>query len=56
MIVLLTEAHIKTEERLQRSGERFQQTDARFRETGEGIDKLASAIGELIRMRNSGKA
>jgi chromosome segregation ATPase len=46
VLVVLTEAQIKTEERFQQTGERFQQT-------GERIDKLVSAIGELIR-RNGG--
>jgi anti-sigma factor ChrR (cupin superfamily) len=44
VLATLTEAQIKTEERLQETGERF-------RETGERIDKLVSSIGELIRSR-----
>jgi galactokinase len=40
VLVLLTEAQMKTEER-------FQQTDER-------IDKLVSAVGEFIRPRNGG--
>jgi hypothetical protein len=42
VLATLTEAQIRTEER-------FQRTDARFERTGEGIDKLVSAIGEMLR-------
>jgi hypothetical protein len=41
-VLLLTDAQIKTQEQ-------FRETDRRFRETDERIDKLVSAIGELIR-------
>jgi len=47
VLVLLTEAQIKTEER-------FRETDERFRQTDERIDKLVSAIGEMLRTRNGG--
>ena len=42
VLVLLTEAQIKTEEH-------FQEVGQRFRETDERIGKLVSAIGELVR-------
>jgi hypothetical protein len=42
VVVLLTEAQIKTEERFQEAAKRSKQTDAR-------IEKLVSAIGEFIR-------
>jgi mevalonate kinase len=42
VLVLLTEAQIRTEER-------FQEVGQRFRETDERIGKLVSAIGELVR-------
>jgi hypothetical protein len=44
---ILIDAQIKTEARFQEMGMRFQ-------ETGERIDKLVSAVGELIR-RQDGK-
>jgi predicted transcriptional regulator len=63
VLVLLTEAQIKTEERFQETERlfqeterRFQRTDARMEElakaqlqTGERIEHLVSAIGELLR-------
>ena len=56
VLVLLTEAQIKTEERFQETERRFQRTDARMEElakaqiqTGERIDNLVSAIGEMLR-------
>ncbi|MBZ5725364.1 MAG: hypothetical protein LAP87_10230 [Acidobacteriia bacterium] len=42
------------EERFRDVEERFRETDARFRDTDVRIDKLVSAIGELIRGRNGG--
>jgi predicted nucleic acid-binding Zn-ribbon protein len=54
VLVLLTEAQIKTEERFQETDRRFRETDERFRQTGERIDALVSAIGELIRRQNGG--
>lgn len=63
VLILLTEAQIKTEERFQEVGQRFQEvgrrfqeteqrfqeTDRRFRDLDERIGKLVSAIGELVR-------
>jgi predicted translin family RNA/ssDNA-binding protein len=61
VLVLLTEAQIKTEERFRETDERFRRTDERFRrtderlsQTDERIDKLVSAIGEMLRTRNGG--
>ena len=48
VIVLLTEAQIRTEER-------FRETDERSRQTDQRIDKLVSAIGEFVRKQNGGK-
>lgn len=64
VLVLLTEAQIRTEERFQKTDERFQKTDERIAEiradmrensraVDERIDKLVSAIGEMMR-RNGG--
>jgi len=41
-------------ERLIKTEERFRETDQRFRETGGRIDKLVSAIGDRLRLRNGG--
>ena len=56
VLVLLTEAQIRTEERFQETEERFrevakrfQETDERFRQTDERIEKLVSAIGKMLR-------
>ena len=63
VLVLLTEAQIKTEERFQETERRFQETERRFQrtdarmeelakaqlQTGERIEHLVSAIGELLR-------
>ena len=68
VLVVLTEAQIKTEERFRETAERFRETDERFRrtderliqnderlmQTNERIDKLVSAIGEMLRRRNGG--
>jgi hypothetical protein len=42
VLVVLTEAQIKTEER-------FRETDQRFRDTDARIEKLVVAIGEFLR-------
>jgi hypothetical protein len=42
VLVVLTEAQIKTEER-------FRETDERFRDTDARIGKLVVAIGEFLR-------
>ena len=63
VLVLLTEAQIRTEERFQEVGRRFQETDRRIdklaaeaakrgRALDERIEKLVSAIGEMLRTRN----
>jgi hypothetical protein len=70
VLVLLTEAQIKTEERFQEVGQRFQETNqridnlavsleaervesaARGRALDERLEKLVSAIGEMLRTRN----
>jgi len=59
VIVLLTEAQIRTEERFRETDQRFRDIEARFRETDDRsrqtdqrIDKLVSAIGEFIRKQN----
>jgi hypothetical protein len=52
VLVLLTEAQIKTEERFRATDERFRRTDERLVQTNERIDKLVSAIGEMLRTRN----
>ena len=70
VLVLLTEAQVKTEERFQETERRFQETERLFQETerrfqrtdarmeelakaqlqtGERIEHLVSAIGELLR-------
>ena len=53
VLVLLAEAHIKTEERFQEVGQRFRDTDARIATSSKALDerigKLVSAIGELVR-------
>jgi chromosome segregation ATPase len=63
VLVLLTKAQIKTEERFQETERRFQETERRFQrtdarmeelakaqlQTGERIEHLVSAIGELLR-------
>jgi hypothetical protein len=49
----LAEAQLETEKRFQQTDARFQQTDARSRQVDERIDKLMSAIGELIRRQDS---
>jgi hypothetical protein len=63
VLVLLTEAQIKTEERFQETERRFQETERRFQrmdarmeelakaqlQTGERIEHLVSAIGEMLR-------
>ena len=61
VIVLLTEAQIRTEERFRETDQRFRDIEARFRETDDRsrqtdqrIDKLVSAIGEFIRKQNGG--
>jgi chromosome segregation ATPase len=54
VLVLLTEAQIKTEERFRETDERFRRTDERLSQTDERIDKLVSAIGEMLRTRNGG--
>lgn len=59
VLVLLTQAQIRTEERFQKTDERFQKTDERIAEiradmhensraVEERIDKLVSAIGEMM--------
>jgi hypothetical protein len=47
VLVVLTEAQIKNEGR-------FDQIADRFRDTDDRIDKLVSAIGEMLRTRNGG--
>jgi predicted nucleic acid-binding Zn-ribbon protein len=67
VLVLLTEAQIKTEKRFQETEQRFKEIAERFRETDqrlreldrqgrerareldERVDKLVSAIGEMLR-------
>ena len=60
VLVLLTEAQIRTEERFQEIAERFRETGQHLREVdqqsrerdrvlGERVDKLVSAIGEMLR-------
>ncbi|MGA2133175.1 MAG: hypothetical protein ABSH50_12845 [Bryobacteraceae bacterium] len=53
VLVLLTEAQIKTEERFQEVARRFQETDERFRQTDARIAGLVSAIGELLRSQKT---
>jgi hypothetical protein len=48
----LVESHAKLAEAQLETEKRFQQTDARSRLIDERIDKLVSAIGELIRRQN----
>lgn len=45
VLVLLTEAQIRTEQR-------FQETDERFRKTDQRIETLVSAIGQMLRRQN----
>jgi vacuolar-type H+-ATPase subunit I/STV1 len=53
VLVLLTEAQIKTEERFKETAERMREIDQRSRERDryldERVDKLVSAIGEMLR-------
>jgi hypothetical protein len=53
VLVLLTEAQIKTEERFQEVAQRFHDTDTRMANLSSDLDerigKLVSAIGELVR-------
>jgi predicted nucleic acid-binding Zn-ribbon protein len=60
VLVLLTEAQIKTEEQFQETEQRFRETDQRLRDLDqqsrerdrvldERVDKLVSAIGEMLR-------
>jgi hypothetical protein len=49
----LAEAQLETEKRFQQTDARFLQTDARSRQIDERIDKLVSAIGELIRRQDA---
>ena len=62
LIVLLTEAQIRTEQRFQETEKRFQEvarrfaeTDKRFRRLDDRIDSLVSAIGEMLRRQNGKK-
>jgi predicted nucleic acid-binding Zn-ribbon protein len=53
VLVLLTEAQIKTEERFRETDEHLRGIDQRSRERDrtldERVDKLVSAIGEMLR-------
>ena len=58
IVLILAEAQIKNEERFaeiaqrfRETDERFRKTDERFRQTDERIDKLVSAIGEMLRRK-----
>jgi len=46
----------ETDRRFRETDERFRETDERSRRTDERIDKLVSAIGELIRNQNAPRA
>jgi len=49
VLVVLTDAQIKTEERFRETDQRFRETDQRFRDTDARIEKLVVAIGEFLR-------
>jgi len=66
VLVLLTEAQIRTEQRFQEAelqfqkvqeqfqdvAQRFRETDERFRQTDVRIENLVSALGEMLRKPN----
>jgi hypothetical protein len=51
---LIEKRFVETDERFRQLEQRFRETDDRARQTDERIDRLVSAIGEMLRTRNGG--